>query len=727
LRRPAPRVFFSPVPWWIAIGLAGMTLLPWYALEDGFFSFEWIFYFPFDQETAPAILQGLIYERSWLLPIALPFLIALASLRRRSPGPLIAAAGLGLIYAVSQGYAIGPLGFSIELLDRTYGPIEARQFGMGAGASLTLLSLLMLLSDGLARNGLALGDRFVAGSLVLIASLVVMFVVLPVGTILLRGIETEDGRWSLELFLRNLASDRLWAIGADLGVAIDSLLLAVLTAFGTTVLGLCCALAATRTRMKRWKIFRLFPLLPIITPPFVLGLSIILLFGRSGAVTAWLETRLGVPSSRYIFGLPGVLLAQLLAFTPVAFLILTGALEAVSPTLEEAAQTLRASSWRIFRTVTLPLIRPGIANAFLVGFVESLADFGNPLVLGGTKFQVLATEIYFAIAGAQSDSARASAMAFVLLLFTLGAFWAQRRWMKGASYATVGGKGDAGLAAELPPAISRAAAAIALTWTAFTLVIYGVVIAGGFVASVGRDHTLTLAHYRSMFSVAFDTSAGLPKLVFSGGAWPSLFTTVELAVIAAPLTAILGLITAWLIARQSFRGRTAFELATMLSFAVPGTVIGVAYVLAFNVPPFELTGTASILVMAFVFRNMPVGIRAGLASLAQIDKSLDEASLTLGASSARTLRRVVLPLVRPAVTAGLVYGFARAMTAVSAVIFLVSAEHNLATTYILGRVESGEYGPAIACSSALILLMAITIGAIQRSVGSAKLGRRVIL
>jgi iron(III) transport system permease protein len=164
----------------------------------------------------------------------------------------------------------------------------------------------------------------------------------------------------------------------------------------------------------------------------------------------------------------------------------------------------------------------------------------------------------------------------------------------------------------------------------------------------------------------------------------------------------------------------------MLSFAIPGTVLGVAYILAFNVPPIEITGTGLILVLAFVFRNMPVGVRSGIAGLAQIDKSLDEASATLRARSFTTLRRVVLPLLKPALVAALIYSFVRSITSVSAVIFLVSAEYNLSTAYIVGRVEAGEFGLAIAYSSVLIVVMAAGIALIQFGVGERKLGRRPV-
>ena len=161
----------------------------------------------------------------------------------------------------------------------------------------------------------------------------------------------------------------------------------------------------------------------------------------------------------------------------------------------------------------------------------------------------------------------------------------------------------------------------------------------------------------------------------------------------------------------------------MLSFAIPGTVVGVSYILAFNVPPLELTGTGVILIISFVFRNMPVGVRAGIASMSQLDKSLDEASLTLRASTWRTFTRIILPLMRPAILAALVFSFVRAMTAISAVIFLVSAEYNMATSYIIGRVENNDYGIAIAYSTALIFVMLTVILLFQLLVGRNQTAR----
>jgi len=402
--------------------------------------------------------------------------------------------------------------------------------------------------------------------------------------------------------------------------------------------------------------------------------------------------------------------------------LLYGALGAISPALEEAAQTLRASRARVFRTVTWPLLRPALANAFLLGFVESLADFGNPIVLAG-NFDVLSTKIFFAVAGAQYDAGRAAVLAMVLLGLTLLAFFLQQRWVGRLSYVTVSGKGDGGAPAQLPRSLWLTCFWLAALWIAFTLVCYAVILTGGFVRDIGRgDMTPTFHH----LGAGFGAEWGPRGLFFSGSAWNSLFNTIEVAAIAAPLTALVGLLSAYVITRHRFAGRRAFELLTLVSFAVPGTVIGVSYIVAFNVAPLELTGGMAILVLCFVFRNMPVGVRAGVAALAQIDRTLDEASATLRASTFRTLMRVVMPLLRPAILATLVFSFTHAMTAVSAVIFLATAKYNLATVYIINRVEAGEYPLAIVYSSVLMAFMLAVLLGMQKLVGEAKLGRRTV-
>jgi iron(III) transport system permease protein len=298
-------------------------------------------------------------------------------------------------------------------------------------------------------------------------------------------------------------------------------------------------------------------------------------------------------------------------------------------------------------------------------------------------------------------------------------FLLQRRVLADRGFVTISGKGQGGIGAPLPGWARAACAATALPWAALTLVIYGMILFGGFVENWGLNHAVTLRHYASAFGVSW--SGWTPRL--TGQAWNSLFTTLELSAIAAPLTALFGLMTAYLLARRRFAGRTSFEVATMMAAAVPGTVLGIAYILAFNNPPLEFVQTGAIVVASFVVRNMGPGVRAGLAALHQIDRSLEEASLTLRNGPAATVVRVVAPLLRPAILAGLVYGFVSAMTSVSAVIFLVSPGVMLSTVYIVNLAEAGTYGMAIAASSVLLVLMLLVIVALQLAIGERRLRR----
>lgn len=712
--------------WW-GLGLVAYVLLPWYFQQDlgvlkalpGVFG---------GSDTASGLVQALRHGKPWLALGLLGLLLAgvgtVLPPSRRQGWLLLGGGALGVVGLLASGFAIGARGWSFDVLGAWFGNLPNGQFGIGLGGVLVLLALLMLAGAGLARLGYFRGDLFVSGAVLLCSALLLLFVALPVAKSLAGAFFDEAGAFSVGAIGERLGHERVWGLsclagGVRCGVAWNTLFLALLTAAGTTVLGTLIALYAERGNRRLQKPLGVLALLPIITPPFVVGLGLILLFGRAGLVNQFLEWAFGIPPTRWFYGLFGVWLAQMFAFTPIAFMIMRGVVAGISPSMEEAAQTLRASRLRTFTTVTLPLMKPGLANAFLVGFIESIADFGNPVVVGG-QYAVLSTDIFFAIVGAQYDQGRAASLALILTGFALAVFFLQQRVLGKASYTTVSGKGDAGLPTPLPERVRKLCVGIAGPWLAFTLIVYLFAFIGGFVQTWGRDYTPTLKH----FITAFDLQWGQHGLVWAGTAWNSLFTTVKLAAIAAPICAAIGLLISWLLARTQFVGQQAFEFGALLAFAIPGTVLGVSYILAFNVPPFELTGTGLIIVLCFVFRNLPVGVRAGTASFKQLDRSLDEASTMLRAGTATTLRRVVLPLLKPALVAALVYSFVRSMTTVSAVIFLVTAENELATTYIIGRVGNGDYGVALAYCTVLIVLMSAATALIQFLVGERKLGRR---
>jgi iron(III) transport system permease protein len=706
---------------WPLLGFVAVAALPWYKVApDG------------PVAAGASALMHAAAGRLWLAPPVLAILVIAALAiadsrwRTRSAAPAVAAGGFLLL--LLQAFAIGLQGPAMAGLADMLPVAVHGQTGLGWGGFLAGMSLLGVLAETFAARGFCRGDRFASAAVFYVVALLGLFVFFPILKLGAAAFVGPDGGLAFAPFLERLAAPELWRLGCltgagRCGVVINTLVLGLLAALFSTALGLALALLMARTRAPFKGALRAVSILPIITPPFVVGVAIIVLFGRTGLITGWFADLFGVPPTRWVYGLPGILMAQVLAFAPVTFLVLLGALEAINPTLEEASRTLGARPLKTFTTVTWPLLRPAIAAAFLLAFIESLADFGNPIVLGG-GYEVLSIKIFFAVVGARYDLGNAATLAMILLALTLAAFWLQQRWLGRASYVTVTGRSDAGLAAPLPPGLARIAGTVVLVWIVFTLAVYAVVLVGGFVTDIGRwDMTPTTRH----LATAFSFEIGAEGLRLYGSAWNSLQTTLVVSALAAPLTTMVGILTAWLIARQDFAGRRAFEFGTMLSFAIPGTVVGVSYVAAFNVPPVDITGTMAILVICFVFRNMPVGMRAGMAALAQIDRSMEEASFTMGGGGLATLRRVVLPLVKPAVLTALVYAFVTAMTAVSAVIFLVSARHNMATAYIMGRVEAGEYALAITYSAVLMLVMIACVALIHAGVGRRRLGRRAEL
>ena len=698
---------------WLGLLVIAVLALPWY--RGGAFG-------------ASALAEGLA-GRAWLLPVvgcalalaAMPF----AARGWRARGATATLVGAGIALHLMQAFGIGLSGPVLPALGVLFPAATAGQTGLGWGGFLSGIALAGLLAEVLAARGFCRGERFPAAAIVLIVASLALFVFYPILRLGAAAFVGPDGTLALAPFAARLTAPDLWGLGCIVGttrcgVVVNSVILGVLSALIATALGLALALLVARTDFRLKRLLRALSILPIITPPFVVGVAIIVLFGRTGVVTVELAEWFGVRPTRWVYGLPGILMAQVLAFTPVTFLVILGALEAINPTLEEASSTLGARPVTTFRTVTWPLLRPALAAAFLLAFIESLSDFGNPIVLGG-GYEVLSTKIFFAVVGARYDLGNAATLAMILLALTLVAFWAQNRWLGRASYVTVTGKSDAGLVAPVPAVIKWAAIAAVLPFVLVTVGVYAIVLAGGFVHDIARwDLTPTVAHLWTAFSF----EVGSEGVRLFGSAWNSMITTLWVSALSAPVTMAIGILTAWLIARQDFTGRRAFEFGTMLSFAIPGTVVGVSYIAAFNVPPVDITGTMAILVICFTFRNMPVGMRAGMAALDQIDRSMEEASQTMGAGGGRVLRDVVLPLIRPAIFTALVYAFVTAMTAVSAVIFLVSARHNMATAYIMGRVENGEYALAIAYSAVLMLVMVACVALMQVAVGQRRLGRR---
>src|SRR5437763_1364118 len=383
-----------------------------------------------------------------------------------------------------------------------------------------------------------------------------------------------------------------------------------------------------------------------------------------------------------VYGLGATLFSEALTSFPIAYLTLRPILAGIDSNIETMARSLGASRARVFRTVTLPLCVPGIANAFLLLFAASLADFATPLILAGNSFPVLPTQAYLQITGL-FDLRGGAALSFILLVPALIVFLLQRFWVSRRYYVTITGKG----AGQMPfDSVSRGARfALLGVVVAITLVVvyfYALLLYASMVVALGANHALTLQHYR---------------VIFTDG-WKAIADTLIIAGLSMPLGGLYGIVLGYLVTRHRFPGRRTMEAVSMMNYALPGTIVGIAYLIAFNDPPFVLTGTALIIIACYIFRYGPTGIRATVALLQQIDPSLEEASQGLGARSGTTFRRITLPLIMPAFFAGLGVVFVRSMTAISATIFLVSSSWTPARS--AWRARMSRTFPQIGATSA---------------------------
>jgi len=750
--------------------------------------------------------------------------------------------------------------------------------------------------------------RLIAQDPVLLIGLIITgvfmlaFVIWPLARVIVQGFFIADGKpnagaFNLDQFARYVNPTyvaQYWQI------FIWTIEMGVLTAVGSTALGFLFAYTVVRCNIPFKRAVHAITLLPTISPPFAIALAAILLFGRSGLVTKDVLHIQFKPGVNDIYGLDGLVFVQIITFFSVAYLIIRGLLERIDPSMEEAALSLHASKWHIFRTITLPLLTPGIAASFLLMFVEALADLGNPIFIGG-NVTVLSTQIWIAVNG-EFNQQKGAALSLVLLLPTLTVYILQRYWVSRKSYISVTGKptgGGAGFVKE--PLIRWTFITLTFLVLVLVLALYAAIFLGSITRLWGIDYTLDLSHYGRMFA------AGLTAIL----------DTTFLSTLATPIAGIAGMVIAYLVVRKTFTGKEALDFTSNLGGAVPGTILGIGYIIAFiqapmpvvilvyvmlayyviapstrsflarggillagtllglgalwlnldakgrqplvanawlkplgglpvldmqtwlmllgavlvvlalcslflaekksrraiiillvfmaaylvsrqyiadlTLPitiwgrglggtfwprfaaslakwinllfqppmailgftytvlgafvvgrltqraralvtivlvavscaltfwdrPLALVGSPYIILAAYAVRSLPASVRAGIASLQQIDPAIEEASTNLGADASLTFRRITLPLILPAFIAGLIFSFARHMTSLSAIIFLSSAKWPILTALIMSEVEQGGTSVAAAYSFVLIVIVLAAIGLMYAVVGRA--------
>ena len=532
-------------------------------------------------------------------------------------------------------------------------------------------------------------DPVIAAVILMMIILLFTFAVWPLLEIVKQSLVDTQGNFSFQAYVN------VFTMSETYKALRNTIMLAVIVGVLATVIGFLFAYCTSHLAIKGKKLFNMMAMMPMVSPPFSVALSIIMLFGSRGLITynllGWTNTN--------IYGLKGLIFVQTISFFPIAFLLLAGMLRSIDASIEDAARDLGSSKWRTFRTITVPLVRPGIANAFLLVFIKSVADFANPMAIGG-NFSTLATQVYLQAIGSY-DIQGGAAIAVILLDIAMILFVISKYWVEKKTYITVLGKSSRERTMIKDPGIVIPVAGFCFLITAVVISIYVLIPIASFIKMWGVDYSWTLEHYRYALSVGHN----------------AIKDTTLLAIIATPISGILGMIVAYLVVRKKFIGRGFINFASLLSIAVPGTVIGIGYILTFNEYPLQLTGTAMILIAAFIIRSLPIGIRAGVSSLQQIDPGIEEAAADLGSGAGRVFTTVTLPLIKDAFFGGLVYSFIRSMTSISAVIFLVSAKYSLLTVLVLDQVEDNRFGVASAFSTILIVIVYAAIFMIQRLIG----------
>ena len=536
-----------------------------------------------------------------------------------------------------------------------------------------------------------MGDPILVTTIVLLITFLTLFILYPLAILLVDSF-VGDGGFSFGVFRR------IFAIPSFTTAITNTLKVGFLVGILSTLVGLLFAYVEVYVRMNKFTggLFKVVSMLPVVSPPFVLSLSMIMLFGKAGIITRFL---LKIYDNS-VYGFWGIAVVQTLTFFPVCYMMLKGLLKNIDPSLEEAARDMGASRWKVFTSVTLPLLLPGLGNAFLVTFIESIADFANPMLIGGS-YDTLATTIYLQITGAY-DKAGAAAMAVVLLCITLCMFAVQKYYLERKTAATLTGKASRGRMLIGDPSVKIPLTVLCSLVAIFVIMMYLCVPIGACFPTWGfKFFPLTGKWFKLVFSRYHGLQAFRDSFLLS--------------LISAPITALLSMIISYLVVKRKFKSKGFIEAVSMLAMAVPGTVLGVGYIRGFSNGVFNtgflqgLYGTGLILIIVFVVRSLPTGTRSGISALRQIDKSIEESAYDMGADSFKVFMTVTLPLIKDSFLSGLVTAFVRSITAISAIILLVTPQFLLITVQINEFAEKGSY--SLACAFATILIV-ITYGAV---------------
>lgn len=508
-------------------------------------------------------------------------------------------------------------------------------------------------------------DNFLYYSLVfLIAGGVILFCFFPI----------------VEIFNESFIVDNSFTLNMYRGIFRENYILlkntlftSLLSTMGATFIGVCIAYYIVLSKSWTGKILYNFLLITMVSPPFVFGLSFITLFGRRGWITYRL---LGLKLNPY--GWQGIVILQIIGELSFAAFLLVESFKKIDGRLIDASRSLGASQWETIKRVVFPFSSTGIISVFFILFTKNLADFGTPIIIGG-NYNTLATEAYLTVIG-RGNLSKASAMTTLLLLPALFLFYFYRKNLEKGNnlYFSDKGGGASSFSLRAPLLLNLFLSTVSAIFVVVMLLQYGSIFLSGFYNYTINGFEFTF-EYLELFKL---------------GKYATFVRSIYYSLIAGFVSATVGIIISYFTERKNMKTMKFIEFLSSLPYIIPGTFFGLGYILAFNKFPLALTGTASIVVLNCIFRQISIGSKAGNSLFSKIDRNLEKAAQDLGAPKTRIMFDIMLPLVKPAFMVAFINGFTTTMTTTGAIIFLISPGVSVATVEMFNTIRDGDYGLA---------------------------------
>lgn len=471
----------------------------------------------------------------------------------------------------------------------------------------------------------------------------------------------------------------------------NSFIISFSVTFFTLLIGIPMGYCLARVNLPGRKLMRSLAVLPVIMPSFIGAFSWIILLGNKGILRQFFDAFLKLFGGKTpsIYGLPGIVFVMTMTYYPFVVMFCCDAFASANSLLEDSAMLMGATKWRVFRTITFPLIIPNLAASALLIFVRAIGNFGIPAIIGGNQY-VLPTLIYFRINGFW-DLNGASSLAVVNVVITGLVLLLQRHLVNKRNY-------------EVISATHRDIQLVDKGWAKVLAMLYCVLVLA---ISLAPQVTIIIMSFAKSWTGMYPkgfTLGNYRMIPLHSG--KEMFNSLYLALIATVLTSLLGSIVAYIVSRKKFKAVALLDFGIMFPFILPGTIVSVALLSAFsNNPIVPLGGTYTIIVISYMLRRTPYVYRSVSANLTQLSPSLEEASIISGASWWYTFRRVTIPLVWPSILSGSILTFATLIQELSTTILLYSSKTRTVPVQIYGAVADGTLGKASALSVVLLMVV----------------------